>query len=758
MASNAALYGSSSPNAIATSTPLVPASRGGPDGPELAKHATGDYVPEGYADANEFLTYCRDTYDADAAYDRKNREAALDDLRFIAGEQWDPTVRAERERQGRPCLQTNVLPTFIGQVIGDRRINSTTIKVRPKKDATVEMADTRAGIIKSIEAYSRAERVYDATCEMQVSCGIGNFRIDLDYATDDVFDQDIFIRTIPNPLAVIWDRLSVDPTGRDAKHCFVQDTMPRKEFEKRWPDQTPSDMGDGMASTLLANGWFDKDNVRITEYWCMIEKDRRIALMIDGKIEDVTDQDPAEYTPRLWMDPTTNKPRIRMAPRQYAQMHLITGFAILDGPYEVPLTRLPIIRAEGRMVPVGDDRVRYSLIRNAKDNQRLMNYADSVMAETISLSPKAQWFAPFDAVEGREDDFREGHRSGDPLLIFNPNASSPPQRVEPPAFPAAWAQLSQMNFQKIKDTTGLYDASLGQRSNEISGRAIQARQREGDVATVIYHDNLNAAIMEGGDVVNQLIPIAYDTVRTLRVIGPDDKHKLVKVNDPNDNESPDITSGKYDVSLETGPSYTTQRQEAADSMMQALQVAPQIMQVAGDLIVKAQDWPGAEEISERLKKTIPPQLLSRDDPDHPDNSQQQAAPDPAQQMQQQQMEMQMTELAEHAKHASALRQIEISQKMAELTKAEAEAAAAEESAPQASAATEKAEADAKTARANSVKAEHEAAQVPVEHAHRMRLAEYAAKAKIANDRNRSNGPRPAADRGKPAAHKKDDKK
>lgn len=700
-----------------------------PIGDEEGDEEEIGYIPEGFESVDAFLEHAREEFDADASYDRINREAALEDLQFVAGDQWDPTVKAAREAKGRPCLTINVLPQFIGQVIGDRRINKTTIKVRPKKDATVEQAEVRSGIIKSIEAYSRAERVYDAACEDQVTCGISNFRIDLDYAENDVFDQDIFIRHIPNPLAVIWDRMSVDPTGRDANHCFVQDIMPRKVYEARWPDQPcPSELGDDMVNTITATGWFDKDVVRITEYWRLVEKQRKLALMNDGDVKDITDLAPETYQAQLWVDPRTGQPKIRQSMRTYAQMHLITGFAILEPVYEIPLTRLPIIKVEGRVVRVGDDRVRYGLVRFAKDSQRLKNYWRSVAAEALAMAPKAVWLAPDDALEDRQDDFREAHLSGDPVLIYNKNASQRPERVMPPPVPAALLQEAQMNQQDIKDTTGLQDASLGMRSNEISGRAIQARQREGDVATVIYHDNLNAAIQEGGDVINQLIPIAYDTPRTLRVIGADDRDKLLKVNDPNDEGSPDITSGKYDVALETGPSYTTQRLESAEAMMNAIQVAPQLMQVAGDLIVKAQDWPGAQEISERLKKAMPPEITQEEGQEPTPEQQQQA-----QQAQQMQM-IQMQEAAAQLEHAAEMRKAELVKAQADANKAEADA--------------HKAAADADRAKAEAEKAAIELEFAPERQAAEILQAERTTDAKVEAMRTRGAGSQPGADRGR----------
>lgn len=715
------------------------------------------YVPEGYETVEDFLKYARELYDADAAYDRENRDWAMEDLKFAAGDQWDAQVKAGREKLMRPCLTINVLPQFVGQVVGDRRLNKTNIKVRPFRDGTQEVADVRSGLIKSIELYSRAERVYDAACEDQVTCGIGNFRVDMEFSANDVFEQDIFVRPIPNPLAVVWDRMSVDPTGRDALHCFVQDTLPRDVYDARFPkNPCPTELSD---STMTANGWFSNDVVRITEFWELIERPATFAMMLDGSVQDVTDKDPTEYEANLWRHPETGKVKVRKSHRTYARMHLITGFSILTEAYELPLARLPIIRVEGRTIRVGEDRIRFGLVRFAKDSQRLKNYWRSVAAETIALAPKAQWIASSDAVEGREDDFRAAHKTGDPLLIFNKNASAPPQRVDPAQVPAALLQEAAMNQQDIKDTTGLHDASLGVRSNEVSGKAIQARQREGDVATVIYHDNLNHAILEAGDVINQLIPLAYDTVRTVRIIGEDDKHKLMKINDTMDDESPDITFGKYDVVLDTGPSFATQRQEAQDAMMTLIQTAPEMMGVIGDLVAKNMDWPGAYEIAERLKKSMPPELVGDDDeegqPQGGQPGEEQMSPEQqAQLMQLQQAQAQMEAQA-------AMQQAEVATANAKARQAEADALTAE-------AKVRQAEADAVAAEAKAKQAQVEAEMAPVMNAERhvqqvrnaqqghdqkIGLADRAASAKERQTNNRSAGSRPGGDRPNKGAQK-----
>lgn len=565
-----------------------------------------EYIPDGFDSVEEFLEDLREEYQRDLEFDRWNREQALDDKKFAAGEQWDPVVL--QHRKGLPCLTINSVPQFVAQLVGDWRENKNGIKVVPAEDGDEHIASIRGDLIRAIQTKSRATRVYDNAFESMVQCGDGAFRVCVKYARNDVFDQEIDIEPIDDALSVVWDRFSIDPTGRDARHVFVDDLLSKKEFKRKWPDHEPSSLGNESLMEMMTEGWISEDGVKITEYWRLVERDRLLVLFEDGSIRAV-DKDNLEEETEKHGAPI----RTRVAPVTYAQMHLVTGFAILSGPYEYMLNRVPIIRMAGRTVNIQGRRVRYGLVRFMKDPVRLKNFWRSVAAEQLGYAPKAQWIAPQSAVEGREETFRKAHLSRDPLIIYNDDAEAPPQRLDPPAPQAALLNEAQVNAQDMKDVTGIHDASLGIRSNETSGRAIQARQREGDIASLTFYDNGNAALLEAGDVINQLIGQVYDGTRILRVIGEDESIKMQKVNDPNDPESPDLSVGNYDVAMTSGTSYTTRRVEAAQAMMEAIQVAPQLMEIAGDIIVKAQDWPGADKLAERLKKTVPPQLLGEEE-------------------------------------------------------------------------------------------------------------------------------------------------
>ena len=571
-----------------------------------------DYVPDGFDTVEAFLQDMREEYQLDYDFDRINREEAIEDKKFAAGEQWDPIVL--EQRKGLPCLVINSVPQFVAQLVGDWRESKRGVKILPTEDGDKDLADVRADLIRSIETTSRADRVYDNAFESAVTCGDGAFRIAVEYARDDVFDQDLFIRPIEDSLSVVWDRLSVDPTGRDARHVFVDDLIPMKDFERKWPESKPSELSENTMATMRSYNWIEPDGVRITEYWRLVEKERLLVLFEDGSIRF------AEGDVDALVQQHGRPLRTRLAPCTYAQMHLVTGFDILSGPYEYRLNRLPIVRMSGRVVNIAGNRVRYGIVRFMKDSVRLRNFWRSVAAEQLGYVPKAQWIATESAVEGYEDELRKAHLTRDPLIKVSDEAiiGQNIQRLDPPKLQTALHQEAEINVQDMKDVTGIHDASLGIRSNETSGRAINARQREGDIAAITYYDNGNAAVLEAGDILNQLISQIYDGTRIIRIIGEDEKVKFLKINDPNDPRSPDLSLGRYDASLSTGASYTTRRVEAAQAMMEAVQVWPQLLQVAGDIVAKAQDWPGADDLSERLKKTIPQQFLDPEDREGPD--------------------------------------------------------------------------------------------------------------------------------------------
>lgn len=597
--------------------------------------------------------------------DRENREEATTDLRFEGFDQWDERDRNAREARHLPCITVNFVQQYTNLVVGDWLQNETSIKVLPREDGDVAIADVRSELLRSIELQSKAARVYTSSLAQMVACGISNFRVDVDYAYEDAFDQDIFIRDIPDPLAVRWDPLAFEATGRDATYCFVGDEMKLDEYRRKYPDAAlPS-----LIERECGSDWCKRDTVMVPEYWKITEKLRTFGLTVDGKTVDLTDI-PQKKWPKLAIDSATRQPIVReKAKCKYAVRQMTNGVEALDDPYELKLSRLPIIRVLGRETRVGGKRIRSGLIRAMRDSQRMKNYLRSIRSEVIMRAARVNFIAPESAVEGREGDYENA-------LVYS--GSVAPTEVTGRNL-GALINEEQFFSQDMMDVTGIHEASKGMPSNETSGRAIIARQNEGDTATAIFHEHMVDAQQEAGEVANELIDQVYDTARTIRAVGADLAVKMIRINDPSHPENVDLTLGKYDVTISTGPAYATRRQESADQMMQLIQARPDLAQIIGDLVVREMDLVNGDEIAKRIKNVMPPQVLGDDandgkSPEEIQAQQQKAAE--AQQVQQVEMQMQLqgaqAELAlKQAQAQEAQAKAELAQSQAIKAKAEA---------------------------------------------------------------------------------------
>lgn len=605
------------------------------------KMAREKYTPKGYESADYFLEDLRKSFAADISADEDNRNAALEDSLFVAGEQWDDTIKQRRLREKKPCLTINRLPAFVGQVVGNRRMNETTIKVTPDVGGNKQAAQLRQGLIRSIEKTSRADRAYNNAFQNAVICGIGNFQLAVEYAYDDVFEQDIRIKPVNNPLAVVWDKNSIEPTGADAEHCYVIEEVSAADFKAAYPNGKQGDLEyDSGISQNVGGGWYEDNMIRVVHHWQMRYEERELWLMLDGDVRDVTNLTPNEKDALLAdvvIDPDTEEPYSRPSLRSFAVLHVCTGTDILEGPYELPIKRVPVFRVPGWEIDTAYSRQRFGVVRFAKDPQRMHNYWRSVIVEKLMLTPKAPWVASDEAVKGREQEWRHAHLSNDTLLVYNGEAAAPPTRVPPAQLEPALIQEASMASQDMKDVTNIHEATLGQTSNEVSGRAILARQRVGELGSIVFQDNLDMAIEECGRTINDLIPVVYDTERVVKVIDVDEfgteAEDLRVINSEVDDDSIDVTVGKYSVTVYSGPSQVTRRLDAQEGMLNMVNAMPQFMQVAAPEIVEAQDWPGAGKIAKRLRKA----LGMMEDPDDMTPEEQQAAQAAAEQAQKQAM-------------------------------------------------------------------------------------------------------------------------
>ena len=570
-----------------------------------------------------------------------SREDELDDLRFRAASpdnqwQWPADVLATRGSvQGqtinaRPCLTINKLPQHVLQVTNDQRQNRPSGKVIPADDkADVEVAEIFNGIVRHIEYISDADVAYDTACDNQVTFGEGYFRILTEYCDDNSFEQDLRIGRIRDSFSVYMDPTIQDPCGSDAEWCFICEEITKEDYERQFPDAaTLSSLQYGVGDGQL-NAWINQDTVRIAEYF-YIEHEAKKLHKYHGGITAMAGSPEAKQAEMMGLKPI----KTRDVDVQTVKWCKTNGFEVLEkrdwmGKY------IPVIRVVGNEFEIDGRMYVSGLVRNAKDAQRMYNYWVSQEAEMLALAPKAPFIGYGGQFEGYEQQWKTANINNWPYLEVNPDVTDGqgnvlplPQRAPPPLAQNGLLQAKLGAADDIKGTTGQYDSSLGAAGNETSGRAILAREKQGDTGTYHFIDNLARAIRYSTRQLVDMIPKIYDTQRIARIIGIDGEtdqatidptqpmpvRKIVdqqtgatikKIYNPN--------VGKYDVAVTTGPSYMTKRQESLDAMSRLLQGNPNLWAVAGDLFIKNMDWPGAQEMSKRFAKTIDPKLMNESD-------------------------------------------------------------------------------------------------------------------------------------------------
>ena len=610
-------------------------------------------IPEGYESNDEFLKEMRERLDLGISQDIHNRQPAQEDVLFWAGNQWDPIVLQKRVQANKPTLTVDRLGAFVAQVINNRLMNETDIRVLPDSGGTKDIASIREGLIKSIYKNSNADFARDEAQKYQVVCGVGYFCLAIDYAAPDVFDQEIRITHIADPMSVVIDPMSSEPTGADAEWGFVVDDIPEKEFKKRWPDAPVTSIGDTSTWGAFPT-WYSMGMVKVASYWRMVtEGTKTLALMKNGVTLDVTDLEEFEYQDQVQIR-EDGSPYVRDVPNRFARMYVCSGQTILEGPYDYPISSLPIFRVSGWEARLTDKLYRWGLVRKLKDPQRLHNYWRSVLAEQLLAAPRNKWLATREAVQGFENQWRQSNLTDDPLLLYNSDGM-PPQRVDPPGVDAATLQQADMTAQDMRDVSNIHEASMGVSSNEVSARAIYARQSASDLGSFIYVDRLRMADERCACVINELIPHIYDAPRIIKIIGPDDKVVLQAINDPMSPEN-DVTIGKYFVTVTTGPATATKRQLAAEQMATFVNAVPQSAPLVMDLVAEAQDWPKSAEFARRFRLSLPPGTIPPDDIT-PEMQQIQAQQQQAQQQQQelatQKAQAEIAKLQAEAEESSA---------------------------------------------------------------------------------------------------------
>lgn len=556
-------------------------------------------------------------------FDTEQRTRARDDMKFafVAGSQWD--THLTNKRKNKPCYEFNRIRQLIRRVTGQQLKNKPQIKVRAVEDNDVDTAEVYNGLIKNIEVQSSAENAYDTAFQWSCGGGFGVLRVVAEYEGDDTFNQRLKIKTVDDPVTNVWP----DPAARefdrsDARFWFITSMIGRDEYKARWPNAEVCDFESGAPMDSFARDWWFEDEVRIAEYWYMEEEEKTLYLLSDGTVTDAEEFDPikdeaAAGAPgpdgQPTMEPLTIK-STREVKKPCIYSCLVSGAGKLEEPTKWGGSMFPIVPQWGDLITIEGRQIYSGMTRFGRDAQMVHNFELSTLVEVVAKLPNSPMKATPEMIKGLESYYERMGYDDPPVLLYNVDPKAPsgsPTREPMAQFPAALANISAIATDELKANLGVFDASMGNRSNETSGRAILARQNEGDIANFVYVDNQIKALKRLGDVLVDAIPHYYDAERSIRILGEDNAEKFVKINRPTLDEQTgevviinDLSRGKYDVTVTVGKNFDTARMELAEAA-QALSQTPGPGGMLGQfMLLKSLDVPGMDEMVKALRKVL----------------------------------------------------------------------------------------------------------------------------------------------------------
>lgn len=588
-------------------------------------------------------------------------QESLDDVLFVdvPGNQWDKALKARR--RNRPTYEFPKLRLHVLQVVNEMRQQRPQGKVRGTEEGDRGLAELMQGLIRNIESVSNADHAYDIAYDFSVKGGFGDWRICTDYLNDQDFEQDIRIEPVRNPFASKPDPAAVKIDLRDARYWFIEDLIPKSEFLRRFPKAS---MQDFDSDEYCATYWKDADNVKVGEYWYKEPYACEVWLLSDGRVVKSDEFAKKAGLKVKEAEEFLAATGISIAKRREVESHkvymrLTNGAEWLTEPYEFPSKFIPIVRTWGNIQQVNGQNYWAGLVRFCKDQQRLHNVHRTATVEAVAKAPKAPYMLTAAQIEGLEPMWKQANAEDFPYLVYKPDPANPgaPQRTQQAEVPAALIQLAAMENDDIKAATGIYDASLGARSNETSGVAIGQRKQQGATATFNYVDNLAYAMRYTYEIIGDMVPRVMDTQRVVRILGEDGgvkwKTLYQEVIAPDGTKAVvnDLSKGKYDYTVTVGPSYATQRMEAANVFAQmAGQIGsslPQLGPLLSYAVIKNQDLPGIEEIDGAVRNILVGQGLLP-----PKEGEEPPAPQPPNPMQVAQVEKAQADAAYSAARAS----------------------------------------------------------------------------------------------------------
>lgn len=578
-------------------------------------------MPEEKDDSKSFLDLAKERFRRASDAEEPVRKDALEDLKFSVGQgQWPADIEQRRQQEGKPVITVNRLDQHIKLVGNEQRQQRPAMKINPVGNkSTKDTADILQGMCRHIEVRSDAEVVYDESHDGMLRSGFHYFRVlneFVDESDDENLDQELRIGLLKDAFRVYFDPDCNELDYSDASFCFIVEDMSHADYKEKYPKSKMAASLEDFRGTGDGNDldWVNEKSIRVAEYFWVTKEYKEVPVTKGGKSKKLL--------------------------KRHVHWAKINALETLEGEISWPGKWIPVIPVLGTDKIIDGKRYLAGLVRNAKGAQRSYNYGISTAWQAAGLAPLAPFIVDFRSIADFQAQWEQANRRQQAYLPYNSTPDGhvgeplpPPQRnaVEPPL--QGYSVLIKQADYDLKASLGMFDPSVGQNKSDQSGRAIQSLQKQGDLATLNYSDNLSRSIRHLGRILIDLIPHFYDAPRVQRIINPDgsvdhvgifnSQKSGMSIEDVKQMEEMqdvkkifDIGVGTYDVTVSVGPSYQTKRQEAVATQLELMKNLPQQAPFFADIVTRNMDIPQSDEIADRLKKMLPQPLQENpgDDP------------------------------------------------------------------------------------------------------------------------------------------------
>ena len=452
---------------------------------------------------------------------------------------------------------------------------------------------------------SDADTAYDNAGESAARIGVGYWRVSADYCSDESFDQEIKIEPLFNRFSVYFDPLSVLPDGSDAERALITDLVQKEDYQRMYPDADMTQFN-ARATGDSTSEWITKDTIRLAEFYKIEREKRKLVHLSDGSAWWDDEMPKADILAAVGVKVKGD----RQSWRKKVCWYKVNAVEVLDERV-LPGRYIPIIPVYGAQAIVDGRIRRFGIVRAAKDPQRLLNFMKTAVVETVALAPKAKHLVAYGSDTGFENEWDSANIASLTRLHYNSKGDDgedlpPPIPIPPPPVPDGFLTVAENAHNDLQRVLGMFDPAMNAPGNQ-SGKALNSMQQQSDMSNYHLYDNLTRSIKHTGRIVLDWIPTYYGKRRVMRIIGDDGKPDMVTINDDQavGKIENDLTVGEYDVVMETGPGYNSKREQASEMLSQLAKAYPPMMQIAGDLIMRYTDIPGADIIADRMAASNP---------------------------------------------------------------------------------------------------------------------------------------------------------